>query len=129
MVLRQASIVLALSSATLVASRALSAEGPGLTLCLFRALTHVPCPSCGLTRAFIAMAHGRLAHAAVLHPLGPGLFLCVGALALVAALELMTGRGLVRALVACAWAPFVAQAAAQLASLWLGLLAGLPPLP
>jgi Protein of unknown function (DUF2752) len=126
---RSASILLALSSATLVASRALSAEGPGLTLCLFRELTHVACPSCGLTRSFIAMAHGQLTRAAALHPLGPGLFLCGVVAALLAALELVTGRGLTRGLARCAWAPFVAQVAAQLASHWLGFLAGLPTLP
>jgi len=29
------------------------------TICLFRRLTGYPCPSCGLTRGFVAMAHGQ----------------------------------------------------------------------
>jgi hypothetical protein len=34
-----------------------------------RLLLHVPCPSCGLTRAFRATLHGNLAEATHLHPL------------------------------------------------------------
>ncbi|MFH1475994.1 MAG: DUF2752 domain-containing protein [Verrucomicrobiota bacterium] len=35
------------------------------TICTFRRLTGYPCPSCGLTRGFVAMAHGQWL--AVLH--------------------------------------------------------------
>ncbi len=34
------------------------------------------CPACGLTRSFVHMAHGRIAAAWAVHPLGPFLFLC-----------------------------------------------------
>jgi Protein of unknown function (DUF2752) len=42
--------------------------------CLTRVLFHVHCPTCGLTRSFIAMAHGEWAEALRFHRLGPFLF-------------------------------------------------------
>lgn len=36
---------------------------PDLPLCPFRALLDLPCPGCGLTRAFTCIAHGRWAEA------------------------------------------------------------------
>lgn len=50
-----------------------AATGP--TWCLFRQVTRLDCPSCGLTRAFRAM--GRLDVVAAIHynPLGPAVFL------------------------------------------------------
>ena len=42
-----------------------------LVVCLFRRATGTPCPGCGLTRAFVAMAGGDLAAAVTLHPLAP----------------------------------------------------------
>lgn len=46
-----------------------------VTLCPFRALTHHPCPGCGMTRAFCALAHGELWRAIQLNPFSPLLFL------------------------------------------------------
>ena len=42
--------------------------------CLFYHLTGLPCPACGLTRAFVCTAHGQWAQAVGWHPLGPLLF-------------------------------------------------------
>jgi hypothetical protein len=59
---------------------------PGL--CLTRSVAHMDCPGCGMTRSFVAMAHGDLRQAFRSHRLGPPLFLLVlaqvplGALAL-----------------------------------------------
>lgn len=36
--------------------------------CLFKAVTHLPCPSCGMTRAFIALGHGDICSAIFLNP-------------------------------------------------------------
>lgn len=47
-------------------------DGP--IVCQVRRLTGLACPSCGLTRSFCAMSHGRFVEAFAWHPLGPGLF-------------------------------------------------------
>lgn len=47
-------------------------SGPGL--CNFRRWTGLPCPGCGLTRAFVHMAHGHVADAFAANAFGPMLF-------------------------------------------------------
>lgn len=49
----------------------------GIILCPFRALTGYPCPGCGMTRAFSAIAHGELWRAVRYNPLSPLLFLAL----------------------------------------------------
>lgn len=39
------------------------------TICLFKNLTGVPCPSCGMTRAFLFLGHGQILKASTLNPL------------------------------------------------------------
>jgi hypothetical protein len=55
------------------------------TLCVMHRTTGVPCPGCGLTRSFVATAHGDLGGAFAFHAFGPLLFLAsaLGLLALV----------------------------------------------
>ncbi len=43
----------------------------GRTVCLFRHLSGLPCPGCGLGRSFVALTHGRAAEAFSHHALGP----------------------------------------------------------
>lgn len=43
--------------------------GSDATLCVFRNLTGVPCPTCGSTRAALAVARGHLLEALALNPL------------------------------------------------------------
>ncbi len=45
------------------------------SICAFHNLTRYPCPGCGLTRAWVSMAHGHLGEALMWHPLGPFLFI------------------------------------------------------
>ncbi len=40
-------------------------------LCIFRRVVELPCPGCGLTRAFGHLAGGDVPAALVLHPLAP----------------------------------------------------------
>ena len=41
------------------------------TVCIFKTLTGIPCPGCGMTRALVAAARGRFELAFYFHPLFP----------------------------------------------------------
>ena len=41
------------------------------TLCTLRLTTGIPCPGCGLSRSFVAAAHGEWRHSLEYHRLGP----------------------------------------------------------
>ncbi len=85
--------ILGLALAALIASFALHPcdgdhlclSAPGIErqiqipqVCAFRLITRIPCPGCGLTRSFVAMAHGEILAAWEFNPMGPVLFLlCV----------------------------------------------------
>jgi Protein of unknown function (DUF2752) len=43
--------------------------------CPLRSLTGIPCPTCGMTRSFVAIAQGNLDAAIKYHLFGPALFL------------------------------------------------------
>ncbi|HQP73017.1 MAG TPA: DUF2752 domain-containing protein [Acidobacteriota bacterium] len=43
-------------------------------LCSFRAFTGLPCPTCGMTTAFVLLTHGRWSEAVVMSPLGVVVF-------------------------------------------------------
>ena len=45
--------------------------------CIFHQLTGQPCPMCGATRSFVALAHGDIAKSVLLYPLAPILFLAM----------------------------------------------------
>ena len=48
---------------------------PATAVCLSRRFLHLPCPGCGLTRAFAHLGKGEWAAAFVLHPFAPVLAL------------------------------------------------------
>jgi hypothetical protein len=48
---------------------------PAMAVCLSRRLFHLPCPGCGLTRAFAHLAKGEWRAAITMHPLAPFLAL------------------------------------------------------
>jgi hypothetical protein len=87
-------LVGACSAGALLLLWLLPAAGLGLPMCLLRAATGVPCPGCGLTRAFTALAHGDVASAWTYHPFAV-LLSAQGALAWVlSAWPLLRGRPL-----------------------------------
>ena len=43
-------------------------ESPDFSICLFRHVTHLPCPGCGLTRALSSLIQGNPAAAFSYHP-------------------------------------------------------------
>lgn len=44
--------------------------GEGLTVCIIKTVTGLPCPSCGTTQSVIHILHGKWLQAAQLNPLG-----------------------------------------------------------
>lgn len=57
------------------------ADGTPLgALCWVHAVFDIDCPMCGMTRSFVALAHGRLGDALSFHPAGPLLFAAMIAL-------------------------------------------------
>ena len=60
--------------------------------CLFHTVTGLPCPFCGGTRSFVAMAHGNLAAAVHVYPIGPLLFAGVVLALIYGVFALVTAR-------------------------------------
>jgi hypothetical protein len=93
---RRALVVLPLTSAVFAVSALWSpADLPGLVLCPFRALTGLPCPGCGMTRAFCSLGHGDLSGAFGYNALAPFVFaaaLLLWAHSLVTILKLDSAR-------------------------------------
>jgi cbb3-type cytochrome oxidase subunit 3 len=47
-----------------------SNEDASLEVCLIRNICHIPCPSCGSTRAIIALLKGNFSESVLINPLG-----------------------------------------------------------
>ncbi len=56
------------SLAMLALCAALPPDGAGIPVCLFRAMTGLPCPGCGLTRALSSLIQGHAGAAFSYHP-------------------------------------------------------------
>ena len=82
--------------------------------CPFRALTGLPCASCGMTRAFVSLAHGRAAEAVAASPLGA---------ALAAAAWLYAALDLLRAALGLPWPALPERAWRALAAMGVGAAA------
>jgi hypothetical protein len=92
--MRDVAVLRRLAAAALVAAAAVPLESArsGPILCTFRAVTGLPCPSCGMTRSWNAMGHGRVREASGFHLMGPVTF--VAAVALVVAGDERASRAL-----------------------------------
>ncbi len=66
-----------------------------LVLCPLRAVTGIPCPSCGLTRALAHLERGHWAEALKFHPFSPLLFLLALVLIILLLLELATRKAII----------------------------------
>lgn len=92
------------SGLVLAASALLPADGVPGYACLFLKFTTLPCPFCGMTRAFIAAAHGHFGDALRQSPLallvfaGTVLVFAVHSFAIVAGVRITAGERL-------AWSP------------------------
>lgn len=60
--------------------------------CPMRSLTGIPCPNCGMTRSFLALAKGDLGESISYHLFGPLLFLIFLIVTVHTATELVMGR-------------------------------------
>ena len=90
--------------------RHLTFDGP------FMYLTGKPDPGCGLTRTFAWMWRGDLAHAFIVYPLGPLIFVATVGLVVYSAAVVITGRYLRLSL-----SPFTERTIAVVALAALGL--------
>jgi len=93
------------------------------TICTFLRLTGYPCPSCGLTRGFVAMAHGQWLAVLCACPLAAllyaatALLFAVNTAALICRVRLTPGRGLKWR--ACGWVVFLCFFGLLILSNWL----------
>jgi hypothetical protein len=66
-----------------------------LVLCPLRAVTGIPCPSCGLTRALAHLERGHWTEALKFHPFSPLLLILALALIILLFLELATHKAII----------------------------------
>lgn len=59
-----------LALVVLVGSFLLPTAGVGIDVCLFKYMSALPCPGCGLTRSLTSMSHLHVADALAYHPFG-----------------------------------------------------------
>jgi len=65
-------------------------HGLGVSLCLFRATTGVPCWGCGLSRSVSCALRGMLAESWTYHPFGPILLMILAGIAITSVLPART---------------------------------------
>lgn len=58
----------------LLGSFLIPAKGIGFSICGFKALTSLPCPSCGLGRSLACLSHLHFGESLHFHPFGPAVY-------------------------------------------------------
>ncbi|GAA2066519.1 DUF2752 domain-containing protein [Williamsia deligens] len=89
-----------------------SVVGNGPVLCPFRLVTGLPCPGCGLTRSWVAVAHGDVASAFSDNAFGPISFTAVVAMTVAAAVLALVAPARIGVLAAVARSRVVYSVAA-----------------
>ncbi len=100
-------IMACVAIAVLAASRALTPDASGygthtqvlMLPCTFHAVTHLPCPLCGLTTSFSLTARGALRGGFESHLLGPPLFVLTALMAVAGIVSLLPGTDRLRRLI------------------------------
>ncbi len=84
--------ILALLGAIILVSIYFDCAAQKLSFCLFHFITGLPCPSCGMTRGFIAIGNGHFISAILFNPASILVYIttCVGFV--LALLQVATGK-------------------------------------
>ncbi len=98
-----------------------------VVVCPLRAATGLPCPGCGMGRAFCAVSRGELAAAFAHHALGPVVYVALALLMLRTLAEVVLRRRLAPLTPRRLRRPLVLALGVLLVALWLGRLAGILP--
>jgi len=67
-------VSLRVAPAVLLLTVVMPSSGLPVTLCVFHAVTGLPCPGCGLTRSLASVSHGHVGDAFRYHPFGPVIY-------------------------------------------------------
>lgn len=111
--------VVAATGAVLLLSRLLPPMDHGPVLCLFRALSGLPCPSCGMTRAFIALGHGNVPGALHFNIASPAIYASAVVVFGLACAQAAINRALLPAAWKAVRRPLVAGAVVLMGAAWI----------
>lgn len=89
-------LLVLVGTATAVLASLVANSARGFPPCLFHALTGLPCASCGMTRAFLDLGHGRILSALQHNLASPLVYLGAWLLMGCAALQVYQGREQIR---------------------------------
>lgn len=94
-VAKRAGLLAAAALALILLAGVIQHRAIALPPCGLKTLSGLPCPACGSTRAFAALATGDVGHAFVLNPLAVASVFVIGLAALLTCLDaaLVAGRG------------------------------------
>jgi hypothetical protein len=87
-------LVFVVSASVLAAAALVPQVAQAPVVCLWRRVTSLPCPSCGMTRAFVALAHGHWDQAVAFNAAAPLIYFTVWVIAGLALAETCLARDL-----------------------------------